>query len=84
MLRVDVKSHVRYGDELEEVDVEIVRLRAVGLPVAVHGGVAEGIDAAAWLVCAHGPGGKRGDIFEVRWQGPDGRVWKEKSDSEMV
>lgn len=72
-----------YGDELEEVNVQIVRLRTVGLPVAVHRGVAEGGDAATGLVGADGPGGEGGDVFEVRWEGSDGRVWKDVSDSEM-
>ena len=71
------------GDELEEVDVQVVWLGAVGLPVEVHGGRAEGRDAAGGLVGADGPGGEGGDVFEVGWEGAIGRIWRGMLDVEV-
>jgi len=47
------------------VDVQVVRLRAVGLPEERGGGGAELRDAAAGLGGADGPGGEGGYFFEV-------------------
>lgn len=63
MIQVDAEFHD--VDEFEEVDVEEVGLRAVGLPERGRAGGEEGGDAAAGFVGADGPGGEGGDFAEV-------------------
>ena len=72
-LEADVEAHEDDADELEEVDVEEVRLRAVRLPVLQVGGVAQRRDAGAGLVGADGPGGEGGDFAEAGGGEGEGR-----------
>lgn len=74
-LEVKIEAHVRYGDALEEVHGEGVWLRAVGLPEARGGGVAQRGHAAAGFVRGHGPGGEGRDLAEVRIRVGFARFW---------
>jgi hypothetical protein len=49
LFKVEVQAQADDADELVEVDVEVVRLRAVGLPEKRRGGVTELGDGAAWF-----------------------------------
>lgn len=64
-LEVEVEAQADDAHELEEVDVQQVRLRPIRLPEQRRGWVAQLRDAAAGLTGAHGPGGEGGDLFEA-------------------
>ena len=55
LLEVEKEAQGDDSDELEEVDVEIVRLRAIGLPEQRGGGMAELGNTAAGLGAGYGP-----------------------------
>lgn len=57
LIRLEVQKDADggYADELEEVDAEEVRLRAVGLPEVGKRGVTEGRDTVAGFGGADGP-----------------------------
>jgi len=74
VLAVDVEAEVRYADQFEEVDIQRVWLRAVGLPELGWGWVSEGGGAAGGFMCRDGPGREGGDFFEMRWDWPWWRV----------
>lgn len=62
------------------MDVEEVRLRAVGLPELGGGRRAQGFDTAAWFECRNSPRSKGGDFAEMcdrgfrSWEGVMGEV----------
>jgi hypothetical protein len=53
------------ADELEEVDVEVVGLRAIGLPEEILAGMPQLRYGTAGFAAGDGPGGEGTDLAEV-------------------